>query len=71
MTSPSNPGAATRVRGGSVSATTLPRIIHAFSVRFPDVRVVLLDQQYDDVIESIEAGTADLAVIAVDGGLSA
>jgi len=53
-----------------ISATTLPRIIHAFNERFPDVRVVLLDQQYEDVIESIEAGTADLAVIAVDGNES-
>lgn len=49
-----------------ISAATLPKLIHAFNERFPDVRVILLDQQYADVIESIEAGTADLAVTAVD-----
>ena len=53
-----------------ISASALPRIIHAFNERFPDVRVVLLDQQYDQVIESIESGAADLAVIAVDSDQS-
>jgi DNA-binding transcriptional LysR family regulator len=53
-----------------ISATNLPKIIHAFNERFPDVRVTLLDQQYPEVIESIEAGIADLAVTAVDGNES-
>lgn len=50
-----------------ISATTLPRIIHAYKQSYPDVRVKLLDLQYREVVDQVRSGGADLAVIAFDG----
>jgi DNA-binding transcriptional LysR family regulator len=50
-----------------IAATTLPRLIHAYRQRYPDVLVKLLDLQYRDVVDQVRSGVADLAVIAFDG----
>jgi DNA-binding transcriptional LysR family regulator len=50
-----------------IAATTLPVIINAYGQRYPDVRVRLLDLQYDEVIEHLESESVDLAVMAFDG----
>ena len=50
-----------------IAATTLPRLIHAYRQRFPEVRIQLLDLLYRDVIQQIESGGADLALVAFDG----
>ena len=49
-----------------IAATTLPSIIHAYKQRYTDVRIQLLDLQYREVIEQVQSGGADLAVIAFD-----
>lgn len=49
-----------------IAATTLPSIIHAYKQRYTDVRIQLLDLQYREVIEQVQSGGADLAVIALD-----
>lgn len=50
-----------------VAATFMPRIVHSYSERFPDVEVVLRDMPYEVLLKSIGDGTADIGVSAVDG----
>ncbi len=50
-----------------LSALTLPPIIRDYSKRFTDVRIVLRDLQYPEALAAVEAGTADLAVLAYEG----
>jgi LysR family carnitine catabolism transcriptional activator len=49
-----------------LSALSLPPVIHAYSERYPDVQVELHDLQYPDALAALDAGTADLAVLALD-----
>lgn len=49
-----------------LSAMTLPPVIHAYSERYPDVQVELHDLQYADALAALDAGSADLAVLALD-----
>lgn len=50
-----------------ISATFMPRIIHSYSERFPDVQVVLRDMPFEMLLKCIGDGTADIGVTAVDG----
>ena len=50
-----------------IAATMMPSIFHGYKKRYPDVRIQLLDLQYREVIEKVQSGEADLAVIAFDG----
>jgi LysR family transcriptional regulator, carnitine catabolism transcriptional activator len=49
-----------------LSALSLPPVIHAYFERYPDVKVELHDLQYADALAALDAGTADLAVLALD-----
>ncbi|ARP86561.1 LysR family transcriptional regulator [Bordetella genomosp. 9] len=50
-----------------LSATVMPSLIHAYTQRYPDVRVVLHDLPYEQVLREVAEGRADLAVAALDG----
>ncbi len=50
-----------------VAATFLPRIIHAYSERFPDVHVLLRDMPFETLLKAIGDGSADVGVTALDG----
>ncbi len=50
-----------------LSATVMPSLIHAYTERYPDVRIVLHDLPYDQVLREVAEGRADLAVAALDG----
>jgi DNA-binding transcriptional LysR family regulator len=47
-------------------ATTLPPIIHAYCQRYTDVEVRMLDVPYEQLVSSLEAGTADIGVAVLD-----
>lgn len=49
-----------------LSAMSLPPVIHAYSERFPDVQIELRDLQYPDALAALDAGTADMAVLALE-----
>lgn len=62
-----------RVRVAStpmIAAVMLPPLIRAFGQRYPDVSIQLRDLQYEEVVEKIEAGEADVAVVAFDNDSS-
>lgn len=50
-----------------IAATFLPRIIQAYSERFPDVQILLRDMPFETLLKSIGDGSADIGVTAVDG----
>lgn len=50
-----------------IAATALPTILHGYKKKYIDVHIQLLDLQYREVIDKVQAGEADLAVIAFDG----
>lgn len=50
-----------------LSATVLPRLIHAYTERYPDLQIVLRDLPYERVIRSVVEGQADIGVTALDG----
>jgi DNA-binding transcriptional LysR family regulator len=50
-----------------LAATVMPSLIHSYIERYPDVRIVLHDLQYEHVIREVGEGRADLAVAALDG----
>ena len=49
-----------------IAAMAMPRIFQGYKNRYPDVQIQLLDLQYREVIEKVQSGQADLAVIAFD-----
>jgi len=49
-----------------ISAMMLPTLIHDFGVRYPDVQIHLKDLQYEEVIQQVETGDVDFAVVAFD-----
>lgn len=51
----------------TIAALRLPPIIQAYSERYPDVEMELLDLKYSGVLAAIDAGDADVAVLALDG----
>ena len=51
----------------TIAALRLPPIIQAYTERYPDVQVELLDLQYLNVLASLDDGRADLAVLAYEG----
>jgi LysR family transcriptional regulator, carnitine catabolism transcriptional activator len=52
-----------------IAATFMPRIIHSYNERFKDVQVVMRDTSYEVLLKSIEDGSADIGVAALDGHL--
>ncbi|WP_322032261.1 LysR family transcriptional regulator [Paraburkholderia sp. J76] len=50
-----------------LAAHTLPALIQRYAARFPDVQVELCDLQYADALAALDGGTADLAVLALEG----
>lgn len=50
-----------------IAATTLPGILNGYQKIYTDVQIHLLDLQYREVIDKVDTGEADLAVIAFDG----
>lgn len=50
----------------TIAALRLPPILQAYSERYPDVEVELLDLKYAGVLAAIESGDADVAVLALD-----
>jgi len=50
-----------------IAATMMPSIFQAYKKRYPDVHIQLFDLQYEEIIEKILSGEADLAVVALDG----
>lgn len=48
-------------------ATTLPPIIQSYCERHTDVQVRILDVPYDQLVSSLESGTADIGVGVLDG----
>ncbi len=55
----------------TIAALRLPPIIQAYSARYPDVEVELLDLQYASVLAAIDEGRADVALLAYEGTDSA
>lgn len=53
-----------------IAAVVLPSLIRAFADRHPNIQLEVLDRQYDDVLASVDAGEADLAVTSMDRGES-
>jgi len=51
----------------TIAAIFMPRIIHSYSERYPDVEVLLRDMPYDALLKCIGDGSADIGVAAVDG----
>ncbi|MAB97251.1 MAG: transcriptional regulator protein [Pseudomonadaceae bacterium] len=54
----------------TIAALTLPKIIQAYTNRYPDVRIELLDLQYADALSAIDSGQANLAVLALEEHIS-
>ncbi len=52
-----------------IAATFMPRIIHSFCERFPDLQVLLRDMPYELLLKSIGEGSADIGVAAMDADL--
>ena len=50
----------------SLSAVTLPPIIHTYSERFPDVEIQLRDLQHAAALAAVDDGSADLGVLALE-----
>lgn len=50
-----------------LAALTLPPIIRDYGRRFTDVEVLLRDLRYSDVLQALEDGSADLALLAFEG----
>ena len=50
-----------------IAATALPGILNGYQKLYTDVHIRLLDLQYPEVIDKVQSGEADLAVIAFDG----
>ncbi|WP_179106819.1 LysR family transcriptional regulator [Variovorax sp. KK3] len=50
----------------TIAALRLPPLIQAYSERYPDVEVELLDLKYSGVLAAIDTGEADVAVLALD-----
>jgi DNA-binding transcriptional LysR family regulator len=50
-----------------IAATALPSILNGYQKLYTDVHIRLLDLQYPEVIDKVQSGEADLAVIAFDG----
>jgi DNA-binding transcriptional LysR family regulator len=50
----------------TIAALRMPPLIQSYAERFPDVEVELLDLKYAGVLAAIEAGEADIAVLALD-----
>lgn len=51
-----------------IAAVVLPPLIRAFGDQYPHIQIEVLDRQYEDVLASIDAGHADLAVTSFDSG---
>ncbi|MEJ7685554.1 MAG: LysR family transcriptional regulator [Variovorax sp.] len=49
-----------------LAATVLPPLIRDYAVRFTDVELQLLDLRYADVLEALESGAADVAIVSDD-----
>lgn len=49
-----------------IAATTVPALIRSYNLRFPDVRVKLLDLQYAQMLAQVERGAADLGIGVFD-----
>ncbi|WP_312997157.1 LysR family transcriptional regulator [Achromobacter animicus] len=49
-----------------LAATVLPRLIHDYQLRYPDIQVVLRDLPYAQVVQAITQDAADFAVAALD-----
>lgn len=49
-----------------IAASAMPSIFQGYKKKFPDVRLKLFDVQFREVIEKVQSGEADLAVIAFD-----
>jgi DNA-binding transcriptional LysR family regulator len=50
-----------------VAATMLPDVLRRHRERFPDVDVQLRDLRYNDAVQALASGDADLAVLHFDG----
>lgn len=50
-----------------LSATVMPPLIHAYQERYPDVRIVLRDLPYEQVVRQVQEGEADIGVAALEG----
>ena len=50
-----------------LAAVALPPVIHAYSLRHPDVKVRLRDLRYPSVVAALASGAADVAVLAFEG----
>ncbi|MVW73019.1 LysR family transcriptional regulator [Bordetella sp. 15P40C-2] len=51
-----------------IAAVVLPPLIRAFADRHPNIQLEVLDRQYEDVLASVDAGEADLAITSIDSG---
>ena len=49
-----------------LAAMTLPPIIHSYSEHFPGVQIDLRDLRYEDALNSLMTGEADIAVLALE-----
>src|SRR5690606_25134580 len=50
-----------------LAATVLPPLIHDYQLRYPDVRLVLRDLPYAQVMQSVLQNEADFGIAALDG----
>jgi DNA-binding transcriptional LysR family regulator len=50
-----------------LAAVVLPPLIQSFRLGHPTIEIQVRDLQYEEVVASVEAGDADLAVTAFDG----
>jgi DNA-binding transcriptional LysR family regulator len=50
-----------------LAATVMPMLIHAYTERYPDVRIVLRDLLYEQVVREVAEGRADMGVAALEG----
>lgn len=50
-----------------IAATFMPRIIHSYNQRYPDVQVLLRDMPYELLLQSIGDGSADIGIASIDG----
>lgn len=51
----------------AIAAMTLPALIRDFMQRYTDVQIVLRDLRYVEALSAVEAGSADLAILAFEG----